>query len=133
MIQEIVKYVSDIDDSFEFTTRESAEEFERQYGPWYVLLGEEHKIKKLIVDGADVDRQAEGERIFAKAKQLLVEYINSVTCQKKEREKWAAVTIERSSLSKVVRNFESTAEPVYESDIIATVFYHLIDILYVHF
>ena len=93
MIQEIVKYVSDIDDSFEFTTRESAEEFERQYGPWYVLLGEEHKIKKLIVDGADVDRQAEGERIFAKAKQLLVEYINSVTCQKKEREKSKATRL----------------------------------------
>lgn len=133
MIQEIVKYVSDIDGSFEFSTRESAEEFERQYGPWYALLNEEHKIEELIKDGADVDRQAEGERMFAKAKQLLVEYINSVSWQKKEREKWAAVTIERSSLSKVVDNFESTAEPVYENNIIATVFYCLIEILYVHF
>lgn len=133
MIHEIVRYISDIDHSFEFTTRESAEEFERQYGPWYVLLDEEHEIKKLIGNGADVDRQAEGERMFAKAKQLLVEYINSVSCQKKEREKWAAVTIERPSLSKVVDNFESTAEPVYENNVIATVFYHLIDILYVHF
>ena len=133
MIQEIVKYVSDIDRSFEFTTRESAEEFERQYGPWYVLLNEEYKIEGLMKDGADVDRQAEGERMFAKAKQLLVEYINSVSWQKKEREKWAAVTIERSSLSKVVDNFESTAEPVYENNIIATVFYYLIEILYVHF
>lgn len=79
MIEEIKKYYSDVDASFQFYTREDAEKFESTYKPFYDLNSEaEDMYDRIRVDGDSMlNPQEIGKELFDRAKALLVEYVDN--------------------------------------------------------
>lgn len=131
MVNEIKRYISDLNPDIVFATREFAEEWEATYGVFYKLLdkllnlNEKHEYDAKLTDEKFKKKV---EKIFEEAKTAFLNYMDNKHYPKKDKEKLTEkCKLEHEGLRHIATTYGFADNE--EIEIIGTVFYW-IDELY---